>query len=95
MSEKAAYRQKIGASMEEWNAEIDKIEARADRAGADMQLQYFEELKKLRALQEVARGKLEELEEAGDDAWEELRNDVDNATNAIERAVNVAVTRFT
>jgi len=95
MSEKAAYRQKIGASMEEWNAEIDKIEARADRAGADMQLQYFEELKKLRALQEEARGKLEELEEAGDDAWEELRNDVDNATNAIERAVNVAVTRFT
>ncbi|HKJ52400.1 MAG TPA: coiled coil domain-containing protein [Gammaproteobacteria bacterium] len=95
MSEKAAYRQKIEASMEEWDAEIDKIEARADRAGADMQLQYFEELKKLRALQEVARGKLEELEEAGDDAWEELRNDVDNATNAIERAVNVAVTRFT
>ena len=94
MSEKAAYRQKIEVSMEEWNAEVDKLEARADRAGADMQLQYYEELKKLRALQEEARSKLEELEEAGDDAWEGLKNDVDNAISAIQRAVNTSSTRF-
>ena len=94
MSEKAAYRQKIDASMEEWNAEIDKLEARADRAGADLQLQYYEELKKLRALQEEARRKLEALEDAGDDAWEGLKNDVDNAISAIERAVNAAGARF-
>ena len=94
MSEKAAYRQKIEASLEECNAEIDKLEARADRAGADMQLQYYEELKKLRALQEEARHKLEELEEAGDDAWEGFKNDLDNAIDAIERAVNTAGARF-
>lgn len=94
MNEKAAYRQKIEASMEEWNAEIDKFEARADRAGADMQLQYYEELKKLRALQEEARSKLGELEDAGDDAWEGFKNDVDNAIDAIERAVNTASTRL-
>jgi len=94
VSEKAAYRQKIEASMEEWNAEIDKIEARADRAGADMQLQYYEELKKLRALQEEAGRKLEQLEEAGNDAWEEFKSSVDIAIDAIERAVNLANERF-
>jgi hypothetical protein len=80
--------------MEEWNAEIDRLEARADRSGADVQLRYYEEVKKLRALQEEARRKLEELEAAGDDAWEGLRNDVENAANAVERAVNIAGTRF-
>jgi predicted nucleic acid-binding Zn-ribbon protein len=95
MSEKQSYRKKIEASMEQWNAEIDKLEARADRAEADMQLQYYEELKKLRALQEEARGKLEELEEAGDDTREELERAVDNATNAIERAMSVTLSRFT
>ncbi|MGD2173508.1 MAG: coiled coil domain-containing protein [Gammaproteobacteria bacterium] len=94
MSEKETYRKKIDAKMDEWNAEIDKLEARADRAGADMQLQYYEELKKLRALQEEARSKLDELGDAGDDAWEDLKNDVDNAIAAIERAVNTAGARF-
>lgn len=94
MSEKENYGQKIQARMEEWNAEIDRLEARADRSAEDMQLQYYEEVKKLRALQEEARRRLEALEEAGDDAWEGLRNDVDNAANAVERAVNIAGTRF-
>ena len=90
MSEKTAYRQKVEARLKEWNAEIDKLEARADRAAADMQLHYYEDLKKLRALQEESRNKLKELEEAGDDSWESLKTDVDNAINAIERAVRTA-----
>ena len=94
MSEKQAYRKKIQSRMEQWNAEIDKLEAHADRAQADLQLEYYEELKKLRALQEEARRKLEALEDAGDDAWEGFRDDVDNAINAVERAVNIAGTRF-
>ena len=94
MSEKETYRQKIQDRMQEWNAEIDRLEAHADRSAADIQLQYYEELKKLRALQEEARRKLEELEEADDDAWETLRDDVDIAANAVERAVNIAGARF-
>jgi hypothetical protein len=94
MSEKQAYRQKIDAKMEEWNAEIDRLEARADRAGADVQLEYYEQIKRLRALQEEARGKLKELEAAGDDAWEDFRDGVDVAANAVERAVDVAAARL-
>lgn len=94
MSEKESYRKKIEAKMEEWNAEIDKLEARAERAGADVQLEYYEQLKRLRALQEEARKKLEALDETGDDGWEKLKGDIEIATNAIERAVNMAGTRL-
>jgi hypothetical protein len=31
--------------MEEWNAEIDRLEARADRSAADIHLRYYEEVK--------------------------------------------------
>jgi hypothetical protein len=41
--------------MEEWNAEIDKLAARADRAGEDVQIEYYEQLQRPRALQEEAR----------------------------------------
>ena len=94
MSEKESYRKKILAKMEEWNTEIDKLEARADRAGSDVQLQYYEELKRLRALQEEAASKIEALEDADDDSWEGLRDDVDIAANAVERAVNMAGARM-
>ena len=94
MSEKESYRKKILDKMEEWNTEIDKLEARADRAGSDVQLQYYEELKRLRALQEEAASKLEELDDADDDSWEGVRDDVDIAMNAVERAVNIAGTRM-
>jgi len=94
MSDKDSYRKKTLAKMEEWNAEIDKLEARADRAGSDVQLEYFEQLKRLRALQEEATGKLDELDDADDDSWESARDDVDIAVNAVERAVNVAGARM-
>ena len=94
MSEKESYRQKIRAKLDEWNAEIDKFEAQADQAQADAQLEYYEQLKKLRALQEEAGNRLEELEDAGEDAWEDFRNGADIAADALEAAIDSARSRF-
>lgn len=94
MSEKASYRQKIRAKLDEWNAEIDKFEAKADQAQADAQLEYYEQLKKLRALQEEAGNKLEALDEAGEDAWEDVKDGVDIAADALDHAVQSVRSRF-
>ncbi len=94
MSEKDSYRQKIRARLDEWNAEIDKFEAKADQARADARLEYYEQLKKLRALQEEAGGKLDELEDAGEDAWENLQDKVDIAAAALDHALETARSRF-
>lgn len=94
MSEKESYRNKIQAKLDQWNAEIDKFEARADEAGSDLQLEYYEQLKKLRALQEEADAKLEQLNDAADDAWEGLREQVDIASDAIDRTLQTVTSRF-
>ncbi len=94
MSEKASYRQKIRAKLDEWNAEIDKFEAKADQAQADAQIEYYEQLKKLRALQEEAGNKLEALDEAGEDAWEDVKDGVDIAADALDHAVQSVRSRF-
>ena len=94
MSEKESYRQKIRAKLDEWNAEIDKFEAKADQAQADAQLEYYEQLKKLRALQEEAANKLEELEDAGEDAWEDFKDGADIAAGAVEAAIDSIRSRF-
>ena len=52
MDEKEAYQQKLNAKLDEWKAEIEKMQAKAKTAEADAQLQYqdyIEDLKKRRA----------------------------------------------
>ncbi len=94
MNEKESYRQKIRARLDAWNAEIDKFEAKADQAQADVKLEYYEQLKKLRALQEVAGNKLDELEDAGEDVWEDFKDGADIAADALGAAVDSIRSRF-
>ncbi len=94
MSEQESYHRKIRARLDEWNAEIDKFEARADQAAADAQLEYYAQLKKLRALHEEAGNKLDELGEADEDTWENLKNGVDIAADAVDHALESVRSRF-
>lgn len=94
MSMKEAYEKKIQAQLDEWGAEIDKLKARADAAEADAQLKYYKEIEELRTMQDDARGKLAELKEAGDDAWEDLKAGIDSAWVSLSSAVKSATSRF-
>ena len=70
MSMKEAYQLKLNAQLDEWNAEIDKMKAEANKVvNANAQLKYYKQIKSLRLKQEAAREKLEELKEADEDVW--------------------------
>lgn len=47
MSEKDAYVEKMKAKLDEWNAEIDKLQAKAKQAEADAEIQYNDEISAL------------------------------------------------
>lgn len=94
MSMKQAYEQKLRAQLDEWKAEIDRLKARADSAEAESQLEYYKQIEDLRTRQEAARVKLEELENAGEDAWEDLKAGLENAWNELGEAVRTASSRF-
>lgn len=94
MDEKSAYRQKLEARFDQWRAEIDKLQAKATEAGADARLEYQEEIEKLRDQQEDARAKLDELDNASDEAWEDLKSGIENAWDDLGEAVKSARERF-
>lgn len=73
MSMKKAYEEKLQAQLDEWNAEIEKLKAKADKAEADAKIEYYEQIEKLREQQQEAQAKLNELRRAGEDAWEDLK----------------------
>lgn len=94
MSMKEAYEKKLQAKLDEWNADIHKLKAKADAAEADAQLKYYKQIEELRTMQDAARKKLEELKDAGDDAWEDLKAGIDSAWDALHTSVKSAISRF-
>jgi chromosome segregation ATPase len=94
MGIKDAYQEKIQAELREWQARIDTLKARADKARAEKKVEYYEQIETLRNKREQARQKLEELQAAGDSAWEDLKAGVDSALEDLGQAVGKATDRF-
>ncbi|MCG6879073.1 MAG: hypothetical protein LJE96_08020 [Deltaproteobacteria bacterium] len=94
MSSKDAYVQKLHAKLDEWNAQIDKMKAKADQAEADSRIEYNKRIGELREKRSETKEKLEALREAGEGAWEDLKSGVQLAVESMEQALNSAKARF-
>jgi len=94
MSSKDEYIHRLQAKLEEWNAEIDKLTAKAGKVRADIKNEYSEQIETLRARQATARQKIEELQQAGEGAWEDLKSGIELAWTALGEAIDSARSRF-
>lgn len=94
MSEKEAYEKKLQAQLDEWGAEIDRLKAKADAAGADAQLEYNKQLDELRSKRAAANEKLAELKATSGDAWEDLKDGITKAWGSLSDAMKSAKDRF-
>ncbi|WP_339642977.1 coiled coil domain-containing protein [uncultured Porticoccus sp.] len=94
MSMKDAYEKKLQAQLDEWGIEIDKLKAKADKAEAEAQLEYYRQVEELRSMQEESNKKLAELKAASDDAWQDLKAGIDSSWDSLSHAVKSAASRF-
>ncbi|MCL7419449.1 MAG: coiled coil domain-containing protein [Methylobacter sp.] len=94
MKQREVYEHKLQTQLDEWNAAIDQLKVRADQAEADAKVEYDKHIDELRQKQQIALSKLEELRQAGDEAWENLKADVEAASNSLGESVNLATARF-
>lgn len=92
--EQSAYRQKLEARLDQWQAEIDKLQAKAAEASADARLEHDEQIQNLRRQQQEARDKLNKLEDAGSEASEDLKKGLEQAWDELGEAVDKAKKRF-
>lgn len=88
------YVKKIKAKLDEWNAEIDRLEAISRQKGADMQAAYQNRLEELKEKRQSTRMKLEKLQSAGENAWQDLKEGVESAAQSLGEALKAAQSRF-
>ena len=94
MSERDAYIEKAKAQLDQWNAEIDKLEAKARETSADGEIAYHETLQDLRTKRDTLEEKLQQTRESGDAAWSDVKAGVDAAWNSLSDAIQKAQSRF-
>lgn len=95
MSEKRdAFVQMLKSKIDEWNAEIDRLSARAEQAEAKAKMEYHDELQELKEYRDDARKKLDKLQRAGEGAWEDFKAGAEMAFEAMSQAIQSARQRF-
>lgn len=94
MSSRDEYVRKMQAKLEEWNADIDRLTAKADEVSAELRSEYAEQIAALQAKQAAAREKIEEMQKSGESAWQDLKAGADLAWTAIGEAIDSAKSRF-
>jgi uncharacterized protein YicC (UPF0701 family) len=76
-----AYRQHAQARLEEFEAELAQLKARTEAAAAEKKIDVAEDMEELEQRMDLVRRRVEELQVAGADVWQELRGGLESAWN--------------
>jgi len=94
MSDREQYVEKMKARIDQWNADLAKLEARSREAEADMRVKYDQQIQELREERERAEERLKELQRASEDSWKRLRDGMESAWDEMAKAFREASDRF-
>lgn len=94
MSKKSAYQEKLEAQLHEWDAKIDVLKAKAEKSNASAKAQHKEMIEDLKKKRAAAKDKLQELQRAGEDAWEALKDGVEKSWTELGSALESAKEKF-
>ena len=77
-----------------WNIERNKLEAKAQHESADAIKNLEEKREAFRQLRTEMKTKIVELEVAGENAWDDLKDGADDAWKALTTAFDKATSHF-
>ena len=94
MSTKQLYQKEIEGKLEALDAQMAEMQAKVDKASADLKVQYYEQLRTLSERRETVQLKLQKLNQSGEAAWETMKGGVENAYGELKQAFDKAVSQF-
>lgn len=94
MKSRDEWVEKAKAKLDEWNEELDRLEARARVAKAEQKARYNRLVAELQEYRDKARKRIEEVEASGDSAWEELKKGAVSGWNALQKGFQAAMEEF-
>jgi recombinational DNA repair ATPase RecF len=94
MNQRDAYVEKMKARLDEWNAELARLEARTREARADARADYQRALDDMERQRERAREQIRQMQQASEAGWQELRKGSEAAVAEMNKAWDSALKHF-
>ncbi|MDW3207655.1 MAG: coiled coil domain-containing protein [Alphaproteobacteria bacterium] len=94
MALRDAYMDKLDAQLREAEAEVERLNAKANTARADNRVEYEKQIANLKARQEKLKEEIVSLRKAGEEAWQDLVTGAETAWTDLRTAVRSASQRF-
>jgi len=94
MTTRDVFVENMKKQLDTWNAEITKFQAQADAAQADAKARLQEQLDEMHEQREKAVATLNEMQHAGEEAWDEMRKGSEDAWSALTEAFKRAQSKF-
>ena len=93
-SKRDEYVGKLKVKLDEWNGDLDRIEARVGDLADTARQECEEQIALLRARRQDCEDRLHGLSDAAAEAWEDMKLGVDGAVEALGPAIRSAWQRF-
>jgi carotenoid cleavage dioxygenase-like enzyme len=87
MSLKQAYKQKAEAELNLAQARLAEFQAKSKKSTAESQIKHAEQMDNLAHGVSAIQAKLKELETAGEEAWEQLKDGLEKALLSLSNAI--------
>jgi lipid II:glycine glycyltransferase (peptidoglycan interpeptide bridge formation enzyme) len=94
MMNREEYVQKLKTQLDQWNAEAEKWEAKANEAQAGMKAEYEKQLAAVNSRRDEALYQMKLLQGASLDAWQDMMRGTEEAWKNMQEAFNKARSHF-
>lgn len=88
------YVRKLHSRLDQWNGEITALAERAERIEKSALAEFGVRMEDLRNRRDAAKAQLQQLEQASEGAWQDLRAGLDQAWDAVAQALEAARSRY-
>ena len=96
--DRQAFINTLTAKLKQWDDDIDRLEAKAQKAKAEVKAEvkadYNKHIQDLRDKKKAAQERLEEVKHAGEEAWEDLKSGSVEAYDSLKNAFQSAMSKF-
>jgi hypothetical protein len=94
MDKKEAYRDLAKAQIKEWEAKIDLLKARGEKATAGAKIDMIKAVEKLQAEKNVVQKKIAEMMDSGGDVWEKLKDGIEKSMEDMKKSFDKTMEKF-
>lgn len=94
MEEKKSYLQKLAAQLQDWDSELDQLKLKAEQAKSGAKAEIEEQITELRAKKDAAMVKFNQLQEASDEAWDDIKAGAEKSWAELKGAFKNAFSKF-